>query len=241
MKVEMHGSTNVGRVRKMNQDSIVFDGNLGFGVVADGIGGRPGGEIASDIVTRNLKKSIESTSLIRFDEVGSFMLSQVDKVNKAVLNYGRSHPKYAGLGTTVNFLYFTGDVLNLCHVGDSRTYLFYKEHMFQLTVDHNLGTFLDRGLVDESKVGHRSKPSALMRAIGLKDTVESDLLTKKVKSGEIYITSSDGLFDMVEDIAIRRIISEHQGNLEALPTSLIAEANKNGGVDNITVLVTKVL
>jgi protein phosphatase len=79
-----------------------------------------------------------------------------------------------------------------------------------------------------------------MRAVGLKKNIETDLLHKKVKSGEIYITASDGLFDMVEDTTIRRIVSEYQNKLDQLPDRLIAEANKNGGRDNITVLVSKV-
>lgn len=240
MKITMFGGTDVGCVRKMNQDSIAYDEALGFGVVADGIGGRPGGEIASKIVTSTISNNIKSSDKIRHDSLTSFIMAQLDEANHKVLSYGRSHANYAGLGSTVNFLYFSGTDLHIAHVGDSRTYLFYKEHMFQLTVDHNLGTFIKRGLIDPNSISGTIKPAALMRAMGLKDHLESDFLSKKVKNGEMYLTASDGLFDMVADTTIRRILSEGQHDPSHLPQRLITEANKNGGVDNITVLISKV-
>jgi len=240
VKLAMYGGTDVGCVRSINQDYIIFDANHGFGIVADGIGGRPGGDIASRIVGESLAKIIESTDHIRFDEIASFMLSQVDKANAKVLQYGETYEKYSGLGTTLNFLYFIGDNLYIAHVGDSRTYVFYREHLFQLTVDHNLGTFIKRGLVQPSVLDNGGKAAALMRAVGLKKNLETDLLFKKVMEGEIFVTASDGLFDMVQDTTIRRIISEYQHRLDKLPERLIAEANKNGGKDNITVLVSEV-
>lgn len=240
MKITMFGATDVGCVRKMNQDSIGFDANLGFGIVADGIGGRPGGDIASKIAVDSISRSIVEADHIKFDEVSSFMLSKVDLANKNVFQYGKKNIKYQGLGTTLNFLLFFGDNLYIAHIGDSRTYLFYKEHLFQLTVDHNLGTFVKRGVVESSLIENGGKPAALMRAVGLKEELETDLINKKVNEGEIYITASDGLFDMIPDTTIRRIISEYKDKLEKLPDRLIKEANKNGGRDNITVLVSKV-
>lgn len=240
LKISMYGNTDVGCLRKTNQDAIGFDSRYGFGIVADGIGGRPGGDIASRMVVDGLTKAIEKADHLRFDEISSFMLSQVDMVNLNVLNYGQTNTKYLGLGTTLNFLYFIGNNLHLAHVGDSRTYLFYKEHFFQVTVDHNLGTFMKRGLIEPSAVNAGAKSAALMRAVGLRENLEVDLLKKETKPGEIYITASDGLFDMVEDTTIRRIVSEYQNKLDQLPSRLISEANRAGGKDNITVLVSKV-
>lgn len=237
----MFGNSDIGCVRKVNQDYIVFEENIGYGLVADGIGGRPGGDVASKLVVESISNAVINTEKIRFDSVASFMVAEIDRANMKLIQFGEKNHTYKGLGTTLNFVFFLGAHLYIAHIGDSRTYLFFREHLFQMTIDHNLGTFINRGLISSNSALKNSNQAALTRAVGLSNTVEVDVLEKKISDGEIYLTASDGLFDMVDDTVIRRIISEYQGRLQDLPDRLILEAKRNGGKDNITVLVSRVV
>lgn len=236
----MVGATDVGRRRKTNQDSLYYDEPAGFGIVADGIGGRSGGEIASSMVVNGLRKAFLTSDRIRHEEVAPFLVNAIDKQNLEILERGRREVEINGMGTTLNCLMFVGDRLHIAHVGDSRTYLFYKKHLWQLTFDHSVGNFLERGWIPKSAVQPGAKEGALVKAIGLADRCEVDLYELKIKPGELFITCSDGLSGMVDDHAIARLIADNLDNFEKLPKILIDAANEGGGKDNITVLCSLV-
>ena len=236
----MVGATDVGRRRKSNQDSLYYDEPAGFGLVADGIGGRSGGEIASSMAVNGLRKAFLNSDRIRHEEINPFLISTLDRINGEVLERGRREPEIAGMGTTLNCLMFVGDRLHLAHVGDSRTYLYYKKHLFQLTFDHSVGNFIERGWIPRSAVQGSAKDGALVRAIGLSDRCELDLYEIAIKPGQIFLTCSDGLTGMVDDRKIAQIIGENLDQFERLPKVLIDAANAAGGKDNITVLASHV-
>lgn len=236
----MVGATDVGRRRKTNQDSLYYDEPAGFGIVADGIGGRSGGEIASSMVVNGLRKAFLTSDRIRHEEVAPFLVNAIDKQNLEILERGRRETEINGMGTTLNCLMFVGDRLHIAHVGDSRTYLFYKKHLWQLTFDHSVGNFLERGWIPKSAVQSGAKEGALVKAIGLADRCEVDLYELKIKPGELFITCSDGLSGMVDDPSIARLVADNLDNFESLPKILIDAANEGGGKDNITVLCSLV-
>jgi protein phosphatase len=240
LQVRMIGATDVGRRRKSNQDSLYYDEPAGFGIVADGIGGRSGGEIASSMAVNGLRKSFLNSDRIRHEEINPFLASAIDKMNSEIVDRGRREQEIAGMGTTLNCLMFVGDKLHLAHVGDSRTYLYYKKHIFQLTLDHSVGNFLERGWLPRTAVQPGARDGALVRAIGLADHCEVDLYEIKLKPGQLFITCSDGLSGMVEDRQIAQLVSENVDQFEKLPRILIDAANAAGGKDNITVLVSHV-
>lgn len=240
LQVRMVGATDVGRRRKSNQDSIYYDEPSGLGIVADGIGGRNGGEIASSMAVNGLRKAFLASERIRHEEVGPFLINAIDQQNAEILERGRREPEINGMGTTLNCLMFVGDKLHIAHVGDSRTYLYYKKHLFQLTLDHSVGNFLERGWIPKSAVQAGAKQGALVKAIGLADRCEIDLYEIRIKPGELFITCSDGLSGMVDDQRIAQIVAENYDNFENLPKILIDAANRGGGKDNITVLCSLV-
>lgn len=240
MQVRMVGATDVGRRRKSNQDSLFYDEAAGFGIVADGIGGRSGGEIASSMAVDGLRQAFIHSDRIRHEEIGPFLASAIDRLNSEILERGRRDADVTGMGTTLNSLMFVGDKLHLAHVGDSRTYLFYKKNFFQLTLDHSVGNFLERGWLPRSAVQPGAKEGALVRAIGLADRCEFDVYEMPLKPQQLFVTCSDGLTGMVEDRRIAQIISDNFDNFEKLPKILIDAANAAGGKDNITVLVSLV-
>ena len=236
----MIGATDVGRRRKSNQDSLYYDELSNFGIVADGIGGRKGGEIASSLAVNGLRKAFMNSDRIRHEEVGPFLTSAVDKMNSEILERGRKEQEILGMGTTLNCLMFVGEKLHIAHVGDSRTYLYYKKHLFQLTLDHSVGNFLERGWLPKSAVQPGAKEGALVRALGLGERIDVDIYEIALKPGQLFLTCSDGLTGMVEDRRIAQIITENLDQFESLPKLLIDAANAAGGRDNITVLLSHV-
>jgi len=240
MRIRMAGATDIGRKRKGNQDSIFFDESLGLGVVADGIGGRKGGEIASSIAVNSMKKAFQGVDMIRHGEVNSFLVTSIDELNTDILARGQLEPEIEGMGTTMNCLAFVGDRLHLAHIGDSRTYLVQDEQIFQLTIDHNVGTFAARGWLRAEQVLPGAKDEALVKALGLGPRCEADIYEMPLRPGQLFITCSDGLSGMLSDQEIANIVRKNTQNVDALPGLLIAAANAAGGRDNITVLVTEV-
>lgn len=234
----MFSATSVGRLRKINQDSIAFDETIGYGIVADGIGGKPGGDIASKIATQTITSAFYHQS-IKFSQISKFMFDQVLQANQNILSFGESKPQYKGLGTTLDFIYFAGDAVHIVHLGDSRTYLYYKDHLFQLTIDHNIETLAQRkqAQIDKRAKAHANK---LTNGLGFRKHPELQCYRKSVLSQEIYITASDGLFDMVEDAEIKNIIFHGQDQIDEIPKNLVDQANLNGGRDNISVLLSYV-
>jgi PPM family protein phosphatase len=240
VQVRMAGATDIGRVRKNNQDSIFYDEAQGLGIVADGIGGRKGGEIASSMVVNGLRKAFNAADTIRHNEITPFLVNQIDRTNMSVVERGRRELEIQGMGTTLNCVVFNGGKIHVAHVGDSRTYLYYKKHIYQLTLDHSVGNFLERGWLPRSAVSAGAKEEALVRAIGLTDRCDVDLYEMKLKVGQVFVTCSDGLSGMISDRQLAKLITENISNLEDMPKILIDAANKAGGRDNITVLVSQV-
>ena len=240
MRIRMAGATDIGRRRKGNQDSIFYDESRGLGIVADGIGGRKGGDIASSLAVNSIKKSFFAVESIRYGEINSFLVDAIDEANTSILARGELEPEIAGMGTTLNCLAFVGNRLHLGHIGDSRSYLYQDGSIYQLTIDHNVGTFAARGWLRPGQLVPGSKNEALVKALGLGSTCEADIYELELKAGQVFISCSDGLTGMVSDSDIARIIRKNISNFASLPSLLIAAANAGGGVDNITVLVSEV-
>lgn len=240
MRVRMTGATDIGRRRKNNQDSIFYDEVQGLGIVADGIGGRKGGEVASSMVVNGLRKAFQAADNIKKEEISSFLVNQIDRANLSVVERGRREAEVHGMGTTLNCIVFNNGKIHIAHVGDSRTYLYYKKHVYQLTLDHSVGNFLERGWLPKSAVAPGAKEGALVRAIGLTDRCDVDLYEMKLKPGQLFITCSDGLSGMISDRQMAKLISEHIGDWHNLSKVLIDAANAAGGRDNITVVLSQV-
>lgn len=240
MRIEMYGATDMGRIRKNNQDSLFFNAELGLLIVADGIGGRKGGEIASSTAVNGIKEAYLNCDSLRHEEVEPFLIKSIDQVNKEIIARG-THSGLEGMATTLNCLLFVGEKAFICHMGDSRTYLYYKSNLWQLTLDHNVENYVERGWLPDGSLAMNPKPGALVRALGLSEQCEVDIYELKLQPGEILLTCSDGLTGMVNDRRILRIIKEYENRLYELPQRLIQEANEAGGQDNVTVVISAVV
>jgi PPM family protein phosphatase len=240
MQIKMAGLTDIGRLRKGNQDSIFFDQDARLGIVADGIGGRKGGEIASSTVVETLKSAILAKPELAEEEVAAFLRTHVDKANQRLLLKGEENELVRGLGTTLNCLYFTKKKVYIAHIGDSRTYLYSDGQLWQLTIDHNIETYVRRGWMHPQQIQKGTKQEALVRSMGLSGKCEVDLYTKACQVGEIYLTCSDGLSGMLDDAKLLDMVQKYEKAVDKLPRALVNEANLAGGRDNISVVISQI-
>jgi protein phosphatase len=236
----MIGDSHIGKRRKINQDSIFYDAKLGLGVVCDGIGGRAAGEKASSLVVDFLQHSYRQSTKIGQADTTPYLIDTINQANLTLIERSRTDEALLGMGSTVNCLAFKGDKLFIGHVGDSRTYLYHKGHMFQLTMDHSVEEFTKRGWLSQAVLNRNPKKGALVRAIGLFQNLDVDVIEIRLREKFIFLTCSDGLSGMVSDQRILELMRKHENELEKLPDVLIKEANKMGGGDNITVLLSQV-
>ena len=240
MRIKMYGTSDVGRVRKVNQDNYYCNAQQGIVIVADGIGGRKGGEVASALAVSGISHDYLKCESLKHAEVPPFLLASIDKANQKIIDEGAANEATSGMGTTLNALLIVGDRVYIAHIGDSRTYLYYKGNLWQLTLDHNMEVYIERGWLPEESLLKTTKPNALVRALGLSPKCEIDIYQKALKPGEALLTCSDGLTSMVSDRRILKVMRENENNMETLPQKLVDEANNAGGRDNITIVITEV-
>jgi protein phosphatase len=249
-KLLMHGKTDVGSVRDHNEDAIGCDENIGLAVLADGMGGHRGGEMASAItvstiletVTDKLKKINSGGS---DDETGYSLESlavhqAVAQANKNVHDSSEANAQYRGMGTTVVVTLFYDNRFTVAHVGDSRLYRLRDMELEQITRDHSLmQELIDRGFYTPEQARNSLNKNLVTRAIGIDDNVQIDVQEDIAMTGDIYLLCSDGVTDMIEDHLIRSTMLDNENNLEQAATEIIRLANEHGGKDNISALLVK--
>lgn len=230
---EFAAASDVGRVRKANEDSYYVRSPL-F-VVADGMGGANAGEVASKIAVDSFKDPLD-------DAVAPEprMAGVVRSANHEIHKKSNSSDEFKGMGTTITALLLGDDELTIAHVGDSRAYRLRDGELERLTRDHSLvGEMVRRGAITEAEAEVHPQRSILTRALGPEDEVEIDTLSHGVKGGDIYLICSDGLTGMVDEATIAKEMGSGKP-MQEIAETLIAKANENGGVDNITVVAFKV-
>lgn len=247
-KIIITGLTDQGKVRDHNEDSIGSNPALGLAVLADGMGGHKGGEVASalavDAILASLKKSLKELEPGGVDENTGYSLESIaienaiKKANQVIFNAARKNSKYEGMGTTVVVLLFYDNRITIAHVGDSRLYRMRNNNFEQLTRDHTLiQELVDRGFYSEDDAQQSMNKNLVTRAVGVNPEVEIDLLEDMAIPHDIYLLCSDGLTDMLDDHFIEDIILDYKTNLERMAKELIKRANANGGRDNISVML----
>jgi protein phosphatase len=231
--VEFAAASDVGRVRKANEDSYYVRSPL-F-VVADGMGGAQAGEVASKIAVDSFKNPLDESVAPE-----PRMANVVRQANLSIHKKSVSSDEFKGMGTTLTALLLGDDELTIAHVGDSRAYRLRDGDLERLTRDHSLvGEMVRRGAITEAEAEVHPQRSILTRALGPEDDVEIDTLSHGVKPGDIYLICSDGLTGMVDEATIAQEMGSGK-SMQEIADSLIRKANEGGGVDNITVVAFKV-
>lgn len=242
------GLTDQGLVREHNEDSIGSEPALGLLVLADGMGGHKGGEVASaiavDTVLTALKKSLPDITHGQTDERTGYSLESmaieeaIKQANLAIYTASRSNSQYEGMGTTIVVLLFYDNRVSIAHVGDSRLYRLRERKLEQLTRDHTLlQELVDRGLYTREEARQSLNKNLVTRAVGVNPTVEVDLLEDFAFPQDIYLLCSDGLTDMINDQLIEDSILNYRSNLNRVASELINQAKEHGGKDNVSALL----
>ena len=236
--ISSYAMTDVGRTRAVNQD-YVFSclepvGNLpNLFIVADGMGGHQAGDFASSY---SVKKFLESVSLSLQKNPHKIFDDAIRYANKELIEKSKSNPELKGMGTTMVVLSILGDKAYVANVGDSRLYLM-EEELTQITVDHSLVQEMIRigELNKESARCHPDK-NIITRAVGAGKDIKADFFEFTLSDKSVLLMCSDGLSNMVDDQGIASLMKSAE-TPEKIGKKLIDTANKNGGKDNIAVIV----
>ncbi len=243
MVVQMVTATDVGLQRKNNEDSCAVVEEAGLCVVADGMGGHLGGEIASNIAIETVSEAFKGRPRNGQDErKDAELLSKCIKTaNKEIYRRGNADAALKNMGTTIVAVVLSGDYIVTANVGDSRIYRMRDGKLQQVTEDHSwVGELRKKNLISEEDARSHPLKNIITRALGMEPTVEVDVKWEKAKAGDIYLLCSDGLTDLVPDAEISRKMAAAGNNLSAMATALIEAANGAGGTDNITVGLCRV-
>jgi protein phosphatase len=250
--LEVASATDPGMVRSHNEDSVAADVANGLFVLADGMGGYNAGEVASGMATTviitEMQQALGRAQPHDVDQKTHKQLAarmvheQVLKANTSIYQAAQSQPQYAGMGTTlVTCLFYDNRVL-VAHLGDSRLYLSREGQFRQVTRDHSLlQEQIDSGLISPEQAKHAQHKNLVTRALGIDPSVEPEIREYSVRPGDIYLLCSDGLCDMVEDEDINMAVQAFSANLNMAASHLVQMANDNGGRDNVSVILVRVL
>ena len=230
--------TDIGRKRKLNQDFIYLSetpiGNLpNIFIVADGMGGHNAGDYASRYAVETVVDEIGAS----FEKNPVRILgAAIEKANTFIRQSAQENEAYSGMGTTMVAATCMGRYLEVANVGDSRLYVI-GEQIKQITRDHSLVEEMVRmGGLDKASARNHPDKNIITRAIGAQDYIEPDFFDVELQEGNMVLICSDGLTNMVEDEAIYQILTE-SGSLKDRVEKLVETANRNGGKDNISVVV----
>lgn len=243
--VEGEGHTDVGLVRKRNEDAFHVDPGLGFAVVADGMGGAPAGELASALAISAVVDTFKASPLDNSpnqDVLNRLCGDAVRAAERAVTAEGAANPVNRGLGCTLTVLLLDPSRENfaMAHVGDSRAYRIRDHHLQQLSRDHTLAQeSVDEGRLPPDAVRHHPFGHILTRVIGMERPVEIQVESGVVRPGDGFLLCTDGVVRVLEEPEIEAIL-ERSSDMKASVTQIIDSANDRGGPDNSTVVLLDV-
>ena len=252
LSVQVAGKSDVGCVRKNNEDNFGYDARYGIFIVCDGMGGAAAGEVASKLsVDTVLTYFREAARTKRYPVVGeqfegvsdraNAVGSAIQLANAAVHEMGKSHAAQRGMGSTIVAVLTEKNFISIGHVGDSRIYLIRGGEIMQLTDDHSLVMEqVRRGLITREEAEKSEMQNIIIRALGSEDTVKPDVEDLVVLPGDILILASDGLTKHVKDDWMLGIVMEAP-SLEQAVDDLIDSAKAHGGDDNITCILLKMV
>ncbi len=239
MTLEAYCQTDIGLRRERNEDSFLVDESLGLFMVADGMGGHRGGEVASRLAVETarevvLKHSKDSRKMMPRQLLAEAYKEASNRIfDKA---RGEGNQDLQGMGTTLVCAYRHHDTLYVANVGDSRAYLFTNPYLWQITEDHSLlNEQLRAGLFSERDIASFAAKNVITRSVGFEREVMCDIVERDLCPGETILMCSDGLSGLVADARIAEILRTTPP--DQVVSTCINEAKKNGGDDNVTCML----
>jgi serine/threonine protein phosphatase PrpC len=252
LSLEIASYSDPGMVRSHNEDSIASDASKGLVVLADGMGGYNAGEVASGMATTvlvtELQHLLEEHAAHEID-TGSgqplaqkLLREQIAKTNTSIYQASQSQPQYAGMGTTLVVALFYDNRMTVAHIGDSRLYRLRGDEFRQVTRDHSLlQEQIDSGMITPEQAKMSQNKNLVTRALGIDPMVDPEIHDYETQPGDIYLLCSDGLCDMVSDEDIGMVLQTLSSNLKLCAEHLVQMANDNGGRDNVSVILVRIV
>lgn len=242
---KFHGGTDIGRVRSQNEDHFYVpsqDTDLPLVIVADGMGGYKGGDIASkmcvNIVHQYISSKIQSDYTV--EDIKELIYEAVNIASGSILDYANENEFYSGMGTTIVMAYIYGRHCIIANVGDSRAYVISRHSFYQITKDHSLVQhYVDQGKLTLEEAATHPQRNIVTRALGSEHDVLVDVFDHVLEDHETLLLCSDGLYEHVDEHILQRIATNRKG-LKRKTEEYIHEANHHGGTDNITVALARV-
>lgn len=233
--------SDIGKLRDMNQDSFYIsspEDSIQLFIVADGMGGYKGGEIASKLAVETSKNYIiNNLNSIEHNKenILNLIRSAIEYANLVIFEKSKENPELENMGTTIDICLVIPNKVYIGHVGDSRVYRKRKDFFRKLTTDHSyVQKLVSDGTITKEEAYNHPKKNMLIKALGCSTFVEPDVMVKGFLKDDILLMCSDGLTNMLRDEEIVKIINE---NPEEACNRLIEKANENGGLDNITAVI----
>ncbi|HEX6944905.1 MAG TPA: Stp1/IreP family PP2C-type Ser/Thr phosphatase [Casimicrobiaceae bacterium] len=252
VSLDVASLSHPGMVRTHNEDTVFVDADSGLAVLADGMGGYSAGEVASgiavNVVSSGLLPELRGGRELSKVDIQSglthaaLLLSQnIAAANKGIYEAAQARPECAGMGTTIVAALFHGNRVSIGHIGDSRCYRLRGDKFEQLTHDHSLlQEQIDSGQISPEQARYSLNKNLVTRALGIEAIVPADIAEYRLEADDVYLLCSDGLTDMVEPETVQAILGNHRGELAEAAAEMVDLANRNGGRDNISVVLVRV-
>jgi PPM family protein phosphatase len=239
MAIESWCKTDKGLKRETNQDSFLINQDFGLFVVADGMGGHSGGEVASALATQAMEDSVVQPPNFNM-KPRDILINAYSEASRRIYDKAAyEKPELMGMGTTMVSIYRAGNSVYICNVGDSRCYLYRKPHLWLLTEDHSLvNEQLRAGLIDDEQAKNFASRNVITRSVGYERDVLVDIIERPLTKGDVFILCSDGLSSLVPDPDIEDVLNKC--TVSAAVDACVAKALENGGSDNVTVMFVSV-
>ncbi len=240
-KMECFGKTDVGLRRSQNEDVFCVDLEKGFCLVADGMGGAAAGELASGLFAEAVRKTFSNISRTSRPSGTQLVKAAFQRANQAIIEHIREFPAHKGMGCTAELMVCSDDELVFGHIGDSRTYRYSSKKLNQITKDHSLvQQQMEEGLITTEEARNHPMRNVILKAVGISRSIEIDLIRTTPRPDDIYLMCSDGLTDLVDDQQISEVLAAGSGT-EKKVGMLVDMAKTAGGLDNITVVICRIL
>lgn len=240
--MKIYAKTDIGKIRDTNQDCyyIPLSGEeFKLYIIADGMGGYAGGEVASNLAVFTAKnyilENIEKDE--KPDNIREIINSAFDETNRIIYAKAKHSEELEEMGTTLDICLIYNNIIYIGHIGDSRIYKISNKNIEQLTTDHSyVQKLVKEGTITQEEAKNHPKKNMLMKAIGGKEKEEPDIIIEPLEENDCILMCTDGLVNMVDDEEILKLILN---NPEDAHEKLVEMANVKGGIDNITLIIIK--
>lgn len=234
------GRTDVGVVRSGNEDNYLLVPDKAIFIVADGMGGHAAGEVASEMAVRIIAQQLGDPRTLAETEASHRIREAIREANAQIFDRTLTEHDKRGMGTTATALVLMGSRYLIGQVGDSRAYMLRDGEMLQLTKDHSyVQEQVDAGYLTQEDARTHPYSNVITRCVGANEDVIPDTYLGTLRAGDLFLLASDGLTGMIDDPRLQQLL-ESSREPQDLSDALVTEANRVGGLDNITVILVRI-